>query len=103
MAKLGTNASDKQKDAAGTTESVLGNLTISTNPVVIVAVQRKANIGNFETIDLYAAVAVPQPDLDLADKEALEATLKQAIDEGFSLTSRETYERYKQIKDQLKK
>ena len=49
MPKINSNASDKQGDAMTTTNSVMTNVVISTDPVIITAVQRKVNIGNYET------------------------------------------------------
>ena len=46
MARLSDGAADKQNDAADTTAKVMSNVTITSEPVVITAVQRKANIGN---------------------------------------------------------
>ena len=41
---------------------------MTTNPVVITAVQRKANIGNYETIDIYCAVSLPLVGADIYDQ-----------------------------------
>lgn len=73
----------------------------STTPMVITAVQRKANIGNYETIDLYAAVALPIGS-NSTDFDEIKALLEQAIEQGFALTSTETGDRYRKIKESLK-
>jgi hypothetical protein len=102
MAKVNSTASDKQTDALTTTTNMLPSVTITTSPVVITAVQRKANIGNFETIDIYMAVAMPAPDLDLTDKDELERALTTAAEYGFSMAARETAQRYHLVKDSIK-
>jgi hypothetical protein len=102
MAKINSNASDKQNDAMTTTTNALGNLSITTSPIVITAVQRKANIGNYETIDLYMAVALPQSDMDLLDQDALTDSLTKAADYGFSLVAKATGDRYVSIKESIK-
>jgi hypothetical protein len=100
MAKINSNASDKENNSAlEKTSAVLGSLSLTTDPVVITAVQRKANIGNFETIDIYMAVAIPQPGLDVTDAEALSEALAKAAETGFTIASRETSQRYKLIKE----
>jgi hypothetical protein len=100
MAKINSPAIDKQKDALEITAELMQNVSITTDPVVITAVQRKANIGNFETIDVYAAVAMPlRGALDGAE---INAALAQAFEDGFSLVARETAERYHKIKESLK-
>lgn len=103
MARLATTASDKEKSALETTAEVIQNIVITTSPVVITAVQRKANIGNFETIDIYMAIAIPQNDLDITDKETLEQALSAAAEQGFALVAKETASRYHLVKDSLKK
>lgn len=102
MAKLSENASDRANDAADTTKKMMESIVISSVPVVITAVQRKANIGNFENIDVYVGLAIPQNDLDLTDKDALRQGLIDAVDFGMSIASMETVERYKKIKDSAK-
>lgn len=100
MAKVNSNASDKENNSAiEKTSNLLGSLSLTTDPVIITAVQRKANIGNFETIDIYMAVAIPQPGLDVSDTEALSEALSKAAEVGFTITSKETSQRYRMIKE----
>lgn len=100
MAKINSNASDKENNSAiEKTTSIMSSISITTDPIVITAVQRKANIGNFETIDIYMAVAIPQPNLDISDPEALSEALSKAAETGFTIASRETSQRYKLIKE----
>lgn len=102
MPKLNSNASDKQIDPMTTTGNVMANVTMTTDPVVITAVQRKANIGNYETIDIYMAVAIPQSQLDLSNKEMLTEALTAAADYGFGLTAKATGDRYVAVKESIK-
>lgn len=102
MPKVSSNASDKQNDAMTSTSNVISSLAITTDPIVITAVQRKVNIGNFETIDLYMAVVVPQPELDVLDKDALVAGITKAAELGFNIASKGTGDRYLAVKESLK-
>lgn len=102
MARISEGMSDKVNDAADTTTKVMQEVVMSTQPVVITAVQRKANIGNYENIDIYVAIAVPQKDLDVTDKEHLQQSLMEAVDFGMSIAAKETGDRYRKIKDSLK-
>jgi hypothetical protein len=102
MARLANTASDKQTSALEKTSDLMQNITITTNPVVITAVQRKANIGNFETIDIYMGVAMPQSLLDVTDAASMEKALTEAAEFGFSVAAKETGKRYHVIKDSLK-
>lgn len=103
MARPTLTASDKEKSALQTTAEMMQNIVITTHPVVITAVQRKANIGNFETVDIYAAVAIPCPDLDVSDPTTLEAALSAVIERGFHIASGETAARYRLVKASLEK
>lgn len=102
MPKVNSNASDKQNDAMSTSAELMQNLVVTTNPVVITAVQRKANIGNYETIDLYMAVALPLSVVDAYDGDALTDALNTAADQGFSLVAKATGDRYVAIKESIK-
>lgn len=104
MAKINTGASDKTNDDLGQKLTpMMSNLTITTNPVVICGVQRKANIGDFETIDAYCAVALPLGEVSLVDQDALGEAIKEAAAYGFHVTSSETLDRYKIIKESLRR
>lgn len=98
MPRFTETAIDRQDDAFSTTTHMMDELI--QKPTVIVAVQRKANIGNFETIDLYAAVALP---LNVkGDYSFINQILVDAIDKGFAIVSEETGERYRKIKETIK-
>lgn len=100
MAKVNSPAIDKTKDAVQVTADVMQTVALTTDPVVITAVQRKANIGNFETIDVYAAVAMPLR--GALDGQDLNDALTAAFEQGFSLVATETATRYHKIKESLK-
>jgi hypothetical protein len=93
------NLPEKVTGVAGTVENMLANLVITTNPVVITGVNRKTNIGNFENIDLFLAIAIPMTtEASLEDPEAFEAAITRAAEVGFGAASRETWNRYEIIK-----
>lgn len=66
-------------------------------PIIFAGVNRKVNIGNFETIDVYAGTAMPAS-LAAELSEELAQTLAKAVDNGFAFASKETYKRYDAIK-----
>lgn len=103
MPKLTSGASNKTNEDSipGKLEQVMGELVVSTNPVVICGVQRKANIGNFETIDIYCAVTLPMGYMP-EDINELKQALEELAEEGFKITSQETHARYQLIKESLK-
>lgn len=100
MPKMPSNAGDKQHDAFNTTTLMMENIV--SEPMVITAVQRKANVGNYETIDLYMAVAVPLKDVNPSDKESLSQAVSDAAMYGFNLVAKETGDRYVAIKESIK-
>lgn len=100
MPKMPSNAGDKQQDAFATTTQLMENIV--SEPTVITAVQRKVNVGNYETIDLYMAVAVPLKNVDATDKESLSQALSDAATYGFNLVAKETGDRYVAIKESIK-
>jgi hypothetical protein len=79
--------------------AIAGDITISTSPVLICGVNRKVNIGNFENVDVYAAISLPLNSVSIEDQEALSEMVKEAAAYGFGLVSRETGERYQLIKE----
>jgi hypothetical protein len=100
MTKLSSNAADKTNESLEKRlEPIVNNLVVSTQPMVVCGVQRKANIGNFENIDVYIAVALP---VALAEGGTdLNAMLREKIDEACKIASEETYDRYKLIKNNV--
>lgn len=67
-------------------------------PVVITAVNRKINTGNFENIDTLVALSVPVLQMP-HDLEAFKEAVSEAVALGFGLASRETLDRYNKIKE----
>jgi len=59
MPKISKSAQEQSTDAPldQAVSSLAGEVTISTNPVFICGVNRKVNIGNFENVDVYAAIS----------------------------------------------
>lgn len=97
MTKLSSNAVDKVNESLETKlEPVINQISITTQPVVICGVQRKANIGNYENIDVYVAVALP---IVLSEGAELDTIIREKIDEVCKIASEETYDRYKLIKE----
>ncbi len=78
-------------------------LTVTTEPIITIAVGRKINIGNFENVDVMVCLTVPLSGVDPSDSERLSDAVKKAAAEAFSLASRETGERYQLIKDSQQK
>lgn len=101
MPKLTKTAQEQSTDSPidQVISSIGGEISISTNPVFICGVNRKVNIGNFENVDVYAAISLPLGELSIGDKEALSEAVKEAAAYGFGLVSRETGERYQLIKE----
>lgn len=101
MPSKSTNAREEDANSAlaRTVEGSLGNLSVTTVPVMIVGVNRRVNVGNYEHIDVYAGVALPMTGSNLEDPEALSRAVKDAAEFGFREASRETYDRYQLIKD----
>lgn len=101
MAKLSSGAVDKtMEDLETKLTPVVASLSVTTQPVVICGVQRKVNTGNYENIDVYAAVAMPV--VLSEDPEETMELIKETIEEAFRITSQETYDRYRMIKDSAK-
>lgn len=80
-------------------DNVMGNLAVSTKPIMICSVLRRINIGNYEHIDVYAGVALPMDSVDSTDFEALQSVVEKTSEVGFALTSSETNKRYEFIKN----
>lgn len=79
-----------------TIDKVLSNISITTTPVVIVGVNRKVNIGNYENIDITVSLAMP---VTCEEQETLKAALERIADEGIKFASGETFKRYQAIKN----
>ena len=100
MPKIASGASDKTQSIMSNTDEILkSELSVTTHPVVVCGVQRKINIGDFETIDVYCSAALPVPVNDVQDFDELEAKLIPAMEKLLYLTSKETGEKYSLIKN----
>lgn len=97
MPRLTQGASERTNEDISTRTAPL---LVSHTPTVICGVQRKANVGNYETIDVYAAVMLPVG--GEYDQESIAQAVAEKIDEAFSIASQETYERYKLIKESIR-
>lgn len=67
-------------------------------PVLITAVGRKVNTGNYENVDVLVGVSVPMAAIP-EDSEAFYAAVTKAAEVGFKAASKETGERYQLLKD----
>ena len=101
MVSINSGPSDVNKDLQGQVDAILPEAMVAQRPVVIAGVQRKINIGNFENIDVYAAVAMPV-DVDVTiDTDALNAVLSEKLDNLIMITSAKTGEKYNLVKDNI--
>jgi hypothetical protein len=75
---------------------------INNVPTITCGVQRKAFIGNFETVDIFCSVTLPVPEGSGLTMEELKPFLEQVAQEGFSMVSKETGDRYELIKEAVK-
>ncbi len=89
------------EDVIPATDMVRGH---SGQAEIITVVSRKANIGNFENIDVGVSARIPvewsgsfTPD----QFEEIKAACATAAEIGFAIASEETFERYMAIKAQI--
>jgi hypothetical protein len=71
---------------------------------ITTVVARKANIGNFENIDVGVAADIPvefSGQFTPEQFEELKEACAQAAEIGFAIASEETFSRYMQIKEQI--
>lgn len=68
-------------------------------PMMICGVTRKVNIGDYENIDIFNAIAVPIMSFPHEDLEAFKQAAVEASELGFTITSGETGKRYATIKE----
>lgn len=85
--------SDKDLSLSSIVSHLDGNV-----PKVICGVQRKINIGQFESIDVYCAASIPVMVDDITDLEELETKLTAAMEHLIYITSKETADKYNLIK-----
>lgn len=85
---------------ADSVEKTLSTFAVSTNPVIICGVNRKVNIGNYESVDIYAGVCLPvSSEFDHEDIGAFAPILEKVAEYGFKLTSQEANKRYQLLKE----
>lgn len=101
MPNISKNGKDQTQNSAVSEaiEQTLSSLSVTTVPVFICGVNRKANIGNFENIDIYSGLALPLTGESLDNIESLHEAITKAAELGFAITSSETFQRYSLIKD----
>ena len=99
MATVPRDMDDEVAPLAETVERALSTIAITTQPVVIIGVNRKVNIGNFENIDVYAGLALPIPGASVERLDELREVVEQVADEGMKIAAAETYKRYASIKE----
>lgn len=74
--------------------------TTSGNAALVCGVNRKVNVGNYETVDVYCSITLPIPNINgLMSAEELKPIIEDAAMTGFSLVSREVNDRYNLIKN----
>lgn len=72
-------------------------------PSIVCGVSRKVNTGNYENIDIMCGITVPIMIVPTDDQlEVFKEATNAAASLGFALTSKETWERYKIIKEAQK-
>lgn len=98
MAKINTNAKDEAVSDIETAamEVVKGSIPF---PMMICGVTRKINIGDYENIDVFNAIAVPIMEFPQDDLDAFKQAAMDAAELGFAITSGETGKRYNTIKE----
>ena len=101
MPKINKSAQEQSTDSPldQMVSAIGGEISITTNPVLICGVNRKVNIGNFENIDVYAGIALPLVNHSVEEMEALTEAVQNAAAYGFALVSKETGDRYSLIKE----
>ncbi len=101
MPNISKSAKEQTEDSpiGSAIEQALANISITTTPVFICGVNRKANIGNFENIDIYSGLALPLDGESITDIESLKDAITKAAELGFAITSSETFQRYVIVKD----
>lgn len=98
MAKINRNT--KEEAISDIEEASLEAIKASVPfPMMICGVTRKVNIGDYENIDIFNAIAVPVMSFPHEDLEAFKEAAVDAAELGFTITSGETGKRYNVIKE----
>lgn len=95
MSKINRDADDPSPIA-----DAVHKLIVSA-PVLIIGVNRKANVGNYETVDVYAGIALPMPEAIDASPEVLREVVAEYAELGISIVAKETADRYTAIKNMM--
>jgi hypothetical protein len=101
MSRVNSNASEQSNSPLA--NGIEGNAPALMNagyPMVLCGVQRKINTGSYENIDVYCAVSIPV--FSLPSEENMDvflASIRAAVELGFNITSEETGERYRLIRE----
>lgn len=98
-AKQTRETTDDNSPIGETIERLVTNIAVTTDPVVIVGVNRKVNIGNYENIDVYTGLALPLPGASVERMDQLRALVEEMVEEGIKIAAGETYKRYASIKE----
>ena len=101
MPNISKNGKDQTQNSAisEAIEQTLSSISVTTVPVFICGVNRKANIGNFENIDIYSGLALPLTWESIQDLDSLHEAITKSAELVFEITSSETFQRYSLIKD----
>jgi hypothetical protein len=102
MPKISEGADEQSQNLTETVSHAMPQIVAGNTPVVITAVNRKINIGNFENIDVYVGVSIPLLERTPDEMSELKAAIQELGDEGIALAAHMTFERYKAIKDKQK-
>lgn len=98
MAKINRNT--KEEAISDIEEATLETIKASIPfPMMICGVTRKVNIGDYENIDIFNAIAIPIMSFPHDDLEAFRDAAVDAAELGFTITSGETGRRYNTIKE----
>ena len=71
-------------------------------PVVVTGINRKINIGNYETIDVYHGLLMPVAEAaNVSDMDELKEIIARISAEAFAANAKEVNERYNTIKKMM--
>lgn len=68
-------------------------------PIFIAGVNRKLNLGNFENLDIFSAITIPMPMVDLSNIEELKEVARDTAALAFEIVARETGDRWRELKE----
>lgn len=96
MPRISNNPKDEDSLVA---EAVERQLKIMPGILFFAGVSRKANVGNYETIDVYSGIGIPIGLEGELNEDTLRQIASEAAEVGFSIVSSETWDRYSLIKE----